>query len=261
MSNCDPVISPLDSNSKLSKSQSPKNYEEEAEMRHIPYLKAVGAIAYLATATRPDLAYAVSVLAYFSSNPGPAHWTAVKRVLRYIKGTMDYKIIYTRPDQPVSSPSKLFQTYSDADHGGNPDNGRSTSGYVVIMAGGAVSWSSRLQGLVTLSTTEAEFVSAVSAGQEILWLRNFFSELGYKFTGPSTLHIDNESALSVAKDPEHHGRMKYLDLRFYWLRDEVYGGWICVVHLRTDKMPADILTKAMRRVKVEVMVGLLGLSL
>jgi hypothetical protein len=98
---------------------------------------------------------------------------------------------------------------------------------------------------VTLSTTEAEFVSAVSAGQEILWLHNFFTELGYKFTGPSTLHIDNLSALSVAKDPKHHGHMKHLDLRFYWLRDEVSRGRIAIAHIRTDVMPADILVLEM----------------
>lgn len=260
MSNCDTVVSPLDPSVKLSKQQSPKSYEEALEMCGVLYINAVGALAYLAIATRPDLAYAVGVLARFSTNPGTAHWTAVKRVLRYIKGTVDYKITYTRPSKPYSSPSDLFQSYSDADHGGNPDNGWSTSGFIVLMAGGAISWLSRLQGLVTLSTTEAEFVSAVAAGMEILWLRNLFTEFGYIFTGPSTLHIDNESALSVAKNPEHHGRMKHLDLRFYWLRDEVHKGRIQVVHLRTDERPADILTKAMGGKKVEDMVRLIGLG-
>ena len=127
------------------------------------------------------------------------------------------------------------------------------------MGNGAISWSSRLQGIVALSTTEAEYVAATSAGQEILWFRNLFNELGYKLGSPSTLHIDNRSALSVAKNPEHHGRMKHLDLRFYWLRDEVEKGKINVVHLPTDQMPADILTKALGRVKVGEMVDMVGL--
>ena len=126
------------------------------------------------------------------------------------------------------------------------------------MGDGAISWSSRLQGIVALSTTEAEYVAATSAGQEILWLRNLFNELGYKLDSPSTLHIDN-SALSVAKNPEHHGCMKHLDLRFYWLRDEVEKGKINMVHLPTDEMPADILTKALGRVKVGEMVDMVGL--
>ena len=150
---------------------------------------------------------------------------------------------------PTNS-TELFTTYTDADHGGNPDNGRSTSGHLVTMGTGAISWGSHLQHIVTLSTTEAEYVAATSAGQEILWLRNLFTEFGYKFDSPSTLYIDNQSALSVAKNPEHHGRMKHLDLHFYWLRDEVANKKIALVHHQTDDMPADLLTKALARPKV-----------
>ena len=128
------------------------------------------------------------------------------------------------------------------------------------MGTGAISWCSKLQGLVTLSTTEAEYVAATSAGQEILWLRNLFTELGYNLSSPSMLYVDNQSAMSVAKNPEHHGRMKHLDLRFYWLRDEVEKGSIYIQHLQTEEMPADILTKALLRVKVQELVELLGLG-
>jgi len=209
---------------------------------------------YLAVATRPDISYAVGVLARFSKNPGLQHWKAVKHLFRYLKGTMDLKLTYA----PDPDSDELFTTYSDADHGGNPDNGRSTGGYVVKMGTGAVSWSSRLQSIVALSTTEAEYVASTSAGQEILWFRNLFHEFGYDLTSSSSLHIDSRSALSVAKNPEHHGRMKHLDLRFYWLRNEVEKGTISVVHVQTDAMPADILTKALARVKVEEMVSMLG---
>src|SRR5579859_2091717 len=182
------------------------------------------------------------------------HWKAVKHLFCYLKGTLDFKLTYSSTCSPL-----LFTTYTDADHGGNPDNGRSTSGYIVKMGTGTISWSSKLQGIVTLSTTEAEYVAATTAGQEILWLRNLLSEFGYKFNAPSTLYIDNRSALSVAKNPEHHGRMKHLDLRFYWLRDEVERGNINLVHLRTDAMPADIMTKALGRVKVAEMTRMIGL--
>jgi hypothetical protein len=254
LADCNTVTTPLDPNIRLSSSMSPQSPQEIDEMRSVPYLQAVGALMYLAVATRPDIAYSVGVLARFSKNPGMQHWKAVKHLFRYLKGTLDHKLTYS----PTSS-AELFVTYSDADHGGNPDNGRSTSGYVVKMGSGAISWSSRLQGIVALSTTEAEYVAATSAGQEILWLRNLFTELGYKLDSPSTLHIDNRSALSVAKNPEHHGRMKHLDLRFYWLRDQVEKGAINVVHLRTDAMPADIMTKALGRVKVGEMVQMIGL--
>ena len=128
------------------------------------------------------------------------------------------------------------------------------------MGTGAISWSSRLQGIVALSTTEAEFVAAVSCGQEMLWLRNLLTEFGYDVSCASKLRIDNLSALSVAKNPEHHGRMKHLDLRFYWLRDEVAKGRIELLHLRTADMPADILTKSLARPKVLEMVRMLGLG-
>jgi transposase InsO family protein len=257
LSDCNTVTTPLDPSVRLSSAQSPQTQEDIEAMRSVPYLQAVGALMYLAVATRPDIAYAVGVLARFNKNPGPLHWKAVKHLFRYLKGTLDYTLTYSG-----STPSsELFSTYTDADHAGNPDNGRSTSGYVVKMGNGAISWSSRLQGIVALSTTEAEYVAATSAGQEIIWLRNLFTELGYTFDSPSTLHIDNRSAISVAKNPEHHGRMKHLDLRFYWLRDEVDKGRISISHLRTDAMPADILTKALGRVKVGEMVEMLGLRL
>ena len=117
----------------------------------------------------------------------------------------------------------------------------------------------KLQPIVTLSTTEAEYVSATSAGQEILWLRNLFAELGFPLQGPSSLCLDNQSALAVTKQPEHHGRMKHLDLRFYWLRDAVKAGLIDVKYLPTRQMPADILTKTLARPTVVEMCGLLGL--
>jgi hypothetical protein len=128
------------------------------------------------------------------------------------------------------------------------------------MGTGAISWMSRLQPFVTLSTTEAEYVAAISAGQEILWLRHLFTEMGFQFDSPSTLWIDNQSALSVAKNPDHHGRVKHLDLRFYWLRDEVERGIIRVEHISTDINPADIFTKALSRPKTLDMLALLGLQ-
>ena len=224
-------------------------------LQHIPYLSAVGALQYLATMTRPDIAYAVSYLGRFNSNPGPRHWTAAKHLMRYCKGTMDYKLTYSGPLEP-----ELFTTFCDASHGDCKDSGRSTGGYLTKVCGGAVSWSSKLQPVVALSTTEAEYIAAVEAGKEIVWMRNLLGELGYPVTMASSLFIDNESAVTVSKNPEHHGRMKHLDLRFYWLRDEVAKGRIEIVHLRTSDMPADILTKSLPKPKVLDMVRMLGLQ-
>jgi len=256
-SDCSPIGTPLDPGMRLTVEDGPSTPEEVAYMKKVPYIHAVGSLMYLAVATRPDIAYAVGVLARFNSNPGPLHWKAVRHVFRYLKGTIDYKLTYGPTE---STSDELFTTYSDADHGGDRSSGRSTGAYVVKIGGGAISWSSKLQPIVALSTTEAEYIAAVSAGQEILWLRNLFSELGYDIEGPSTLYIDNQSAVSVAKNPEHHGRIKHLDLRFYWLRDAVEDGEICVKYCPTTQMPADLLTKCLKKVKMKEAREMLGLT-
>jgi len=233
-----PVTTPMDPGTKLSSAMSPTTPEETAAMKNIPDMSAVGSIMYLSVTTRPDIAYAVGVLYRFNQNPGMAHWKAVKHLFRYLKGTMDHQLIF------APSPSnELFEFFSDADHTGNSDNGKSTSGYLVRMGTGAVSWSSKLQTIVTLSTTEAEYVVAVHAGKEVIWFRQFLTELGYSFNTPSILHLDNQSAISVSKNPEHHGCMKHLDLWFFWLRDKVTAGSISPLSVPTYGMAADLLTK------------------
>ena len=256
-SSCSPVSTPLNPGTVLTQDQSPQTPAEVEEMRSVPYISAVGSLLYLAIATRPDIAYTVGVLARFNTNPGRAHWAAVKHLFRYLKGTLHYKLTYS----PSSTSKDLFVGYSDADHGGDKDSGRSTGAYVIKMGTGAISWKSKLQDVVTLSTTEAEYISAVHAGQELLWLNNLFSELGYTFTDPHTLFIDNQSAISVSQNPEHHGRMKHLDLKYYWLRDEVtVKKSIATDHCPTDIMPADVLTKPLTLSKVKTACTLLGLS-
>ena len=175
---CSPVSTPINPGARLSQEQSPKTPEDVNGMRSVPYSHAVGSLMYLAISTRPDIAYAVGVLSRFSSNPGKEHWAAVKHLFCYLKGTLDYRLSYS-PDPTSTS---LFTTYSDADHGGCKDTGRSTGAYVVKMGTGAVSWSSKLQLIVAKSTTEAEYVAANSAGSEICWLRNLFTEIGLDFT-------------------------------------------------------------------------------
>jgi hypothetical protein len=131
---------------------------------------------------------------------------------------------------------------------------------VTLVSGAAVGWSSKRQAIVTLSSTEAKFVAAVEAGKEIKWTRNILSEFGFPLTLPSTLYIDNKSGISVAKNPEHHGRMKHLDLRFYWLREAVEEGMIDPIYVPTEQQLADILTKAVTKKVVEYAVPLLGLE-
>jgi len=253
---CSPISTPMDPGVSLSTEHSPKTSEEQEQMRFVPYSHAVGSLMYLAIATRPDIAYAVGVLGRYSSNPGLEHWKAVKHLFRYIKGTKDFRLVLG----PSKDSGELFTTYSDADYGGCKSTGRSTGAYIVKVGAGVVSWSSKLQPFVTGSTAEAEYIAAYFAGLELMFLRNFLEELGYSIPGASTLYVDNQPAIAVAKNPEHHGKMKHIRVKYFWLRERVEEGEIRVVHCPTAQMPADLLTKPLGRLKVENCLKLLGLA-
>ena len=187
MSDRKPVGTPMIPSQKLTLDQCPKTEEDKAQMENIPYIKAVGSLMYLATMTRPDIVFTVGVLARFNSNPGPAHWKAVKHLFCYLKGTTDIRLEYG-PDASIGP--QMFITYSDANHGGNKDNGKSTTGYMIKSGSGVVTWHSKLQSVVTQSTTKAEFIAAGAAGAEILWVQNLLKELGYTPKAPSKLCVD-----------------------------------------------------------------------
>jgi hypothetical protein len=155
--------------------------------------------------------------------------------------------------------SQPFVVYSDADHLGCEDTGRSTSGLVVKIGTGATSWASKLQGMVTLSSTEAEYIAACAAGQELLFTQNLFDGLHLERTPQTTLLVDNKSAIQVARNPEHHGRMKQLDAKYFWLREKVDNGRIEIEHVPTALNAADIMTKPLGRNKMAEARKMLGL--
>jgi len=145
----------------LSREQSLRNAEEHAFMRSVDYGAAIGSLQYLSCITRPDIAYTVGQLASFTADPGVPHWHAIKHLLCYIKGTMEYGITYA----PDPSMSQLFTTYSDANHGGCKDTGRSTGAYIVKRGSGVVSWQSKRESIVALSTTEGTWMHAKQASR------------------------------------------------------------------------------------------------
>ena len=254
-SGCSSIKTHMKPKLRLSAQDGPSTPEEKTAMAKIPYLSAVGSLMYLATCTRPNIAYSVSLLARFSANPGQRHWQAVKHLFRYLKHTLDKQLTYGS-----SASKKLFVTYSDADHAGDSNTMRSTRVYVVMMGSGAVDWSRKLQP-VAQSTTEAEYVAANQAGRDIMWMRNLLYEFGYDLSdSPSTLYMDNNSAIAVAKNPEHFGRLKLMKLRLYWLRDVIEEGMIAPEYVPTGQMSADLLTKALPVVKVAELCGLIGLQ-
>jgi hypothetical protein len=154
----------------------------------------------------------------------------------------------------------ILSAYSDADYGNCIDTKRSVSAYITYLFGTSpISWRSSLQKLVTLSTTEAEYVALASAVQEVLYLRALLEELRYKQTKSTLIYEDNQSTIKIARNPEHHGRCKHIDLRFFFVQERNEGGYIRLQYCPTDKMAADGLTKAIGPQKFNQLIELMGM--
>lgn len=253
MRDANAVKTPLDPGCKLSKAHSERDGSNQNS-----YATLIGHLMYASIATRPDITYAVNRLASFTSNPQLEHWTAAKRVLRYLAGTRNAGITY-HANLPTPSHNTLTM-YSDADFANDEDR-VSISGYVSILNGGAITWYSKKQSHVALSTAEAEYSSMANAAREAIWLRNLLSELGHPQGGATTLHGDNQSALAIAKQAQYHQRSKHFDTRNHFIRDCAKNGTIDLKYCPTAEMTADIFTKALTRVKHEHHSESLGMNL
>lgn len=247
-----PSAIPMDPAVPLLKSQSPTTLADIAKMRNVPYREAVGSLMYAAMGTRPDIAFATSTVAQFLENPGSVHWEAVKRIFRYLKGTKELSLVYGGRKEDL-------QGWVDAD-GASQEHRRAISGYVFMVDGGAVSWTSKKQELVTLSTTEAEYVAATHAAKEAMWLRALFSEIHVKFeSGPTTIFGDNKSAIALAHGGNYHARTKHIDIRYHFIRYIIDAGSIKLIYCSTDEQTADTLTKALPSTKAKHFATAMGL--
>jgi hypothetical protein len=246
-----PLSIPIDPSLPLLKSQSPTKLVDIARMRNVPYREAVGSLMYAAMGTRPDIAFAVSTVAQFSDNPGWNHWEAVKRVFRYLRGTQKLELTY-------GGEKRGLVGYVDAD-GASQEHRRAISGFVFLVDGGAVSWSSKKQELVTLSTTEAEYVAATHAAKEAIWIRRLIGEIFRPLTMPTTLFSDSKSAIALAQDGHYHARTKHIDIRYHFIRYIIEAETIKLIYCPTDEMTADTLTKALPNVKAKNFATALGL--
>ena len=169
---------------------------------------------YAMLCTRPDICFAVGLISYYQSNPGQAHWQAVKRVMRYLYGTTNLALCYQGGDLKL-------REYSDIDWGGDPDESRSTSGYVFTLDGGAISCCSKKQEYITLSTMEAEYVACNLPMQEAIWLRSFLQDLNLtpRVDDPVEMLCDNKAAIQFAKDPKFYRKTKHIKTCYYFVRN------------------------------------------
>jgi hypothetical protein len=208
MDDANPVSMPMDPNIKIK-----SNPDGNEGSRSNYYAKLLGELQFLTNSTRPDIGYAVNKLAAYTANPSLQHVGALKRLLRYLKGTKDLGIKYSAlPQDTLQENSNLFHGYADAAYA-NSDDYKSTSGYVFIVGGGAITWRSKKQTTISLSSTEAEYIALSEAGREACWLQNLYQEIGYPQEFPNIIKGDNEGSISMARNPQFHKRSKHIATR------------------------------------------------
>lgn len=247
------VSTPLAQHLKLSVDQSPKNEIERKEMECIPYASGVGSIMYGMVCSRPDLAYAISVVSRFMANPGTCHWEALKWTMRYLKGSTGLGLLFRKQEELVCQ----ITGYVDSDYAGNLDTRKSLTGYIFTAYGTAISWKSVLQSVVALSTTEAEFIAVTEAMKEAIWLKGFTSELGLK-QDQIVVHCDSQSAIHLSKHQVYHERSKHIDVKLHFVRDIISKGEIKLEKISTEQNPADALTKALSCTKFKYCLNLVN---
>ncbi|GER47805.1 gag-pol polyprotein [Striga asiatica] len=213
----------------LSKEMSPKTSKEIEEMKTVPYASAVGSLMYAMLCTRPDISYAVGMVARYQSNPGREHWSAVKHILKYLRRTKEYMLVYR-------AGSLLPLGYSDSDFQSDKDESKSTSGYVFTLGSGAISWRSAKQKCVADSTMEAEYIAASEAAKEAVWLRNFLVDLEVIPSLPRgiTVYCDNSGAVANSKEPRAHRASKHIERKYHLIRDIVGRGDVDVAKIASE---------------------------
>ena len=254
MHDCNPRRTPDTPSHVPSAADLAQNEEEKDEMKGYPYRSLNGKIGFLQLCTRPDIAKVSSDLGRFNHNPGIRAWNRAKRVVRYIKATLDKGLLYRRSSKRINEQADPFELYfyADADFANDPDTRRSRSGGVVIAAGAALIWWSRLQKCITLSTCEAELVSLVEMVKEVVWLRPILTALN-AIDGdlPTTIFQDNQSTMSVATNQNHSRRTKHFQLKYHWVGELIAEEEIVLEYCNTHDMVADGLTKTLGRVVFE----------
>jgi len=238
---------PLSPAIKLSKSEG-----EPLDKETFPYGTLVGKLMFLTVATRPDIAYTVGTLARFISNPNITHWQAAKGVVRYLAYTKNKGITFRGSDLTLTG-------YCDADYAGDLDTRKSTTGYVFINNGGAISWNSKRQPTVAVSTTEAEYMAAASATKEGLWLRKLFHSLDIPLT-TIDIKCDNQSAIKLLKNPIFSVRSKHIDVVHHFARERVQRKEVTFHYIPTSDMAADVMTKVLPLSKHELCCDMMGMA-
>lgn len=230
MADSKPVSSPMSSTASLSIHDG-KPLEDGTQFRSI-----VWALQYC-TLTRPDIAYAVNRVCQFMHCPTEVHWLAVKRILRYLKGTSHLGLVFT------ASPDTSLVCYTDADWASNPDDRRSTSGYCVFLGNNLISWSSSKQHVVSRSSDESEYRGLTNGAAELVWIQSVLAELSVPLSTVPSLLCDNQSALKLTANPVFHARTKHIEIDYHFVREKVARKALTVHYVPSEDQVADGMTK------------------
>lgn len=230
-----------------------RNVKESAD---VPYRQIIGSLMYLAVGTRPDISFVISNLSQFLENPSYNHWKAAKRVLRYLQGTIELGLVY----DGGSKQQNTLIAYSDADFATCVDTRKSMSGVVLMLNGGPVVWSTRKQGIVATSTTDAEYVAAHDATKEVVWTRGLLEEIGIPQKLPTILNCDNAAATKLITNSTFHRRTKHIDVKFHYVRQAYKEGKVEIQHVASEDQLADIFTKPLTREKYTTNRNSLGMA-
>jgi hypothetical protein len=247
MNNCKHVSTPVECEIKLSK------YEEGERVDPTIFKSLVGSLRYL-TCTRPDILYGVGLVSRYMESPTTTHFKAAKRILRYVKGTIDFGLLY-----PSSNEFKLVG-YSDSDWGGDVDDRKSTTEFIFYLGSSAFTWSSKKQPIVTLSTCEAEYVAATSSVCHAIWLRKLLKELHMPQEDATEIFVDNKSAIALVKNPVFHDRSKHIDTRYHFIRECIAKKEVQLKFVKTHDQVADIFTKPLKNEIFSKLRALLGVT-
>lgn len=239
-----PIASlPVSKGTLISKTQSPTTDDEQSVMKEIPYRSLIGALSFVASRTRPDIAYVVNRLSQMQSNPAMSHWECLLKVLGYLKATCSEGLDLSRTSDLA------LMGYSDASYADNLIDRTSTSGYIIFMGGSPVSWRTAKQSFVTLSTMESEYVALTDAAKEVTWLTRVLKEcsdrgLVTKNVPVPVLKCDNQAAICMVNSPIENARTKHIDVRLHFIRDLINDQVFKLVFVKSKENMADIFTKA-----------------
>ncbi|KAK2970837.1 hypothetical protein RJ640_016633 [Escallonia rubra] len=216
------------------------------------YRRLVGKLNYLIV-TRPDIAYAVSTVSQFMSEPTVKHWAALEQILCYLKGAPGLGLLYSNHGH------SYIECFSDADWAGSKLDRKSTTGYCVFVGGNLVSWKSKKQSVVSRSSAESEYRAMAQSTCEVMWICHLLEEISLKPPLPAKLWCDNQAARHIASNPVYHERTKHIEVDCHFIREKIQENLISTSYVKTGEQLGDILTKSLNGTRVEYLCNKLGM--